>query len=407
MPALVIEHSFSSFSLTNEAIASLLNPKISISAEETSQISCRTSNVWNSSFGVESGTKCRHRFGEPANFYHCRWDFTDRWFVSSLRSFCRLHVQRSPSGTDRCNSTAACFFFFFYKNSRGSGCGADTGTNCWAFWSTDTVAALADACTVSSPALAVQQIIAEETVVCIPNRSTFRAFRSLCVSLRLLARLYTAIHQSPAQTHLHASQAPWPDSFRFCLCQNMCRTRAWHCHRIHAYSTVVAEPGCIPGLFSWASYLLSTSWSTTDMRIWNPSQSRWVFRNGTAIPVAGVTTNKKFVCTRQAKTSKSTGQLQRDWLEASEEQHDELVLRWPTKSYCPQRVTSLTTWSARLTETAEALKPWWPGLKQSLDSNDHKRRVRVSRCSLSRTSSRGNEENASLTTSPGLSRTMT
>ena len=45
-------------------------------------------------------------------------------------------------------------------------------------------------------------------VVCIPNMSTFHAFRSLCVSLRLLARLYTAIHQSPAQTHLHASQAP-------------------------------------------------------------------------------------------------------------------------------------------------------------------------------------------------------
>ena len=44
-------------------------------------------------------------------------------------------------------------------------------------------------------------------VVCIPNMSTFRAFRSLCVSL-LLLRMYTAIHQSPAQTHLHASQAP-------------------------------------------------------------------------------------------------------------------------------------------------------------------------------------------------------
>ena len=34
----------------------------------------------------------------------------------------------------------------------------------------------------SSPALAVQQIIAEETVVYIPNKSTFRAFRSLCLS---------------------------------------------------------------------------------------------------------------------------------------------------------------------------------------------------------------------------------
>ena len=45
-------------------------------------------------------------------------------------------------------------------------------------------------------------------VVCIPNMSTFRAFRSLCVSLCLLARLYTAIHRPSAQTHLHASQAP-------------------------------------------------------------------------------------------------------------------------------------------------------------------------------------------------------
>ena len=32
------------------------------------------------------------------------------------------------------------------------------------------------------------------SVVCIPNMSTFRAFRSLCVSLCLLACLYTAIH---------------------------------------------------------------------------------------------------------------------------------------------------------------------------------------------------------------------
>ena len=45
-------------------------------------------------------------------------------------------------------------------------------------------------------------------VVCIPNMSTFRAFRSLCVSLCSLARVYTAIHRPPAQTHLRASQAP-------------------------------------------------------------------------------------------------------------------------------------------------------------------------------------------------------
>ena len=42
---------------------------------------------------------------------------------------------------------------------------------------------------------------------CIPNMSTFRAFPSLCVSLCLLAGLYTAIHRPPAQTHLHVSQA--------------------------------------------------------------------------------------------------------------------------------------------------------------------------------------------------------
>ena len=46
------------------------------------------------------------------------------------------------------------------------------------------------------------------SVVCIPNMSTFRAFPSLCVSLCLIALLYTAIHRPPAQTHLHVSQAP-------------------------------------------------------------------------------------------------------------------------------------------------------------------------------------------------------
>ena len=35
-----------------------------------------------------------------------------------------------------------------------------------------------------------------------------------------------------------------------------------------------------------------------------------------AIPVAGETTSKKSACTRQARTSKSTGQLQRDWFVA-------------------------------------------------------------------------------------------
>ena len=36
---------------------------------------------------------------------------------------------------------------------------------------------------------------------------------------------------------------------------------------------------------------------------------------------------QEFRLYKQARTSKSTGQLQRDWLEASEEQHDELVWR--------------------------------------------------------------------------------
>ena len=46
---------------------------------------------------------------------------------SSIGRFCHTLVQSSP-GTNRCDSTAACFFFS--KTSRGSGCGADTGTNC-------------------------------------------------------------------------------------------------------------------------------------------------------------------------------------------------------------------------------------------------------------------------------------
>ena len=51
-------------------------------------------------------------------------------------------------------------------------------------------------------------ICVRRSVVCIPNMSTFRAFPSLCVSLCLLARLYTAIHRPLAPTHLHVSQAP-------------------------------------------------------------------------------------------------------------------------------------------------------------------------------------------------------
>ena len=51
-------------------------------------------------------------------------------------------------------------------------------------------------------------ICVRRSVVCIHKMSTFRAFPSLCVSLCLLARLYTAIHRPPAQTPLHVSQAP-------------------------------------------------------------------------------------------------------------------------------------------------------------------------------------------------------
>ena len=51
-------------------------------------------------------------------------------------------------------------------------------------------------------------ISVRRSVVCNPNMSTFRAFPSLCVSLCLLTRLYTAIHRPLAPTHLHVSQAP-------------------------------------------------------------------------------------------------------------------------------------------------------------------------------------------------------
>ena len=47
--------------------------------------------------------------------------------VASLGRCCRTRVQPSPSGTYRCDSTAACYF---PRNPRESGCGADTGTNC-------------------------------------------------------------------------------------------------------------------------------------------------------------------------------------------------------------------------------------------------------------------------------------
>ena len=60
---------------------------------------------------------------------------------------------------------------------------------------------------------------------------------------------------------------------------------------------------------------------------WGPRQSGCVFRSGTATPAAGEITSRRSAFSKQARTSKSTGQLQRDWLEASEEQHDELVLR--------------------------------------------------------------------------------
>ena len=67
---------------------------------------------------------------------------------------------------------------------------------------------LPNASSVGSLNHATLPICVRRSVVCIPNMSTFRAFPSLCVSLCLLARLYTAIHRPPAQTHLHVSQAP-------------------------------------------------------------------------------------------------------------------------------------------------------------------------------------------------------
>ena len=84
-------------------------------------------------------------------------------------------------------------------------------------------------------------------VVCIPNISTFRAFRSLCVSLCLLARLYTAIHRPPAQTHLHASQAPGPNSFRICLCPK----HVSHTCLTLSSNTRVFQSGSGAGLHPW------------------------------------------------------------------------------------------------------------------------------------------------------------
>ena len=67
---------------------------------------------------------------------------------------------------------------------------------------------LPNASSVGSLNHATLPICVRRSVVGITNMSTFHAFPSLCVSLCLLERLYTAIHRPPAQTHLHVSQAP-------------------------------------------------------------------------------------------------------------------------------------------------------------------------------------------------------
>ena len=66
---------------------------------------------------------------------------------------------------------------------------------------------LPNASSVASLNHATLPICVRRSVVCIPNMSTFRTFPSLCVSLCLLERLYTAIHRPLAPTHLHVSQA--------------------------------------------------------------------------------------------------------------------------------------------------------------------------------------------------------
>ena len=67
---------------------------------------------------------------------------------------------------------------------------------------------LPNASSVGSLNHATLPICVRRSVVCNPDMSTFHAFPSLCVSLCLLARLYTGIHRPPAQTHLHVSQGP-------------------------------------------------------------------------------------------------------------------------------------------------------------------------------------------------------
>ena len=77
---------------------------------------------------------------------------------------------------------------------------------------------------------------------------------------------------------------------------------------------------------------------------------------------------------------------------ACREQHDELVWRCLIKSCCPQRETSLTPGSERQTETVG-----WPGSRQRLGSNDHRKRLKASRCSVPRTSSGENGASVSPT----------
>ena len=97
---------------------------------------------------------------------------------------------------------------------------------------------LPNASSVGSLNHATIPISVRRSVVCIPNMSTFRALRSLCVSLCLLARLYTAIHRPPAHRLTCMLRRRLDQTaFGFAFVQNMCRTRVSHCHRIHAYST--------------------------------------------------------------------------------------------------------------------------------------------------------------------------
>ena len=101
----------------------------------------RSRNSSSSYCGADTGTNCWHcRFGEPAIFHYRCSGFcaTGRWLTSFFRrvwcarEYNQIHQEQIVATVQ---PLVTCYFS---RNSRGAGCGADTGTNCWDYRSDST-----------------------------------------------------------------------------------------------------------------------------------------------------------------------------------------------------------------------------------------------------------------------------